>query len=219
MLGRVKVRVVLADDHRVVTDGVKAMLAGEPEFEVVGAADDGRAVPAMIDELKPQVLVLDLSMPTLGGLEVLRQLKLRQPGLLVVILSMFSDAGHASAALRAGASAYVTKQAPTQELVKAMRAAMAGERYLSPPLSSDAIDNYEGAHAESLDPYETLTAREREILQLAASGSTNAAIALKLGISRRTVEAHRANLLRKLRLRSATELVRFAVRRGLISAD
>src|SRR6185369_12388408 len=155
---------------------------------------------------------LDLMMPTLGGLEVLRQLKTQTPGLCVVILSMFDDAAHVSAALRAGASAYVTKQAPSLELVKAMRAAMAGERYLSPPLNEEALGSYDGSRAAPLDPYETLTSREREILHMAASGFTNAAIAGKLGISRRTVEAHRANLLRKLCLRSATELVRFAVR-------
>jgi DNA-binding NarL/FixJ family response regulator len=166
------------------------------------------------------VVVLDLKMPGLNGLEVIRQLRQRRPPARVVVLSMYGDETHVLEALRHGASAYVVKGATAADLIRAVREAAAGRHYLSPPLSERAIESY-FARAENapLDVYDALTNREREVLQLAAEGLTNAEIAARLSISPRTAETHRANLMRKLNLHTQTDLIRFALRRGLVSLD
>jgi DNA-binding NarL/FixJ family response regulator len=210
--------VVLADDHQVVLEGLKALLAAEPDLRVIGEANDGLAVVPLVEKLQPEVLVVDLMMPGLNGLEVTRQLHEKVPRTRIVVLSMHANEAYVVEALRNGASGYVLKQAQGRVLVEAIREVMSGRRYLSPPLSDEQLSRFEQKmSASALDPYETLSSREREVLQLAAEGLTNAEIGKRLDIGKRTVETHRANLIRKLGLKSHAELVRFAVRRGLIS--
>lgn len=212
--------IVLADDHQVVRQGLRALLAGQPGFAVTGEAADGREVVGVVESLKPHVLVLDLVMPGLNGLEVIRQVRRRAPGTRIVVLSMHADAAYVVEALRHGALAYVLKSVSAACVVKAVREAMAGRRYLSPPLTERAIDEYAAkTKGGLLDTYETLTPREREVLHLAAEGCGNPEIAARLAISVRTAETHRANLMRKLGLRNQTEVVRYALGRGLLPAS
>jgi two-component system response regulator NreC len=212
--------IVLADDHHVVRQGLRSLLDAEPDFSVVGETGDGVEAAQLAERLRPDVLVLDLMMPGLNGLEVTRQVSQRSPQTRVVILSMHANEAHVLEALRAGAVAYVLKESTSAELVRAVREAVAGRRYLSPPLSERAIEAYmQKAESVALDPYETLTAREREVLYLVAEGHTNAEIADRLFISRRTVETHRANLMRKLDLRTQTDLISYALRRGILPME
>ena len=212
--------IVLADDHKVVRQGLRALLEAEPDFRVVGETGDGLEAVQLVERLKPDVLVLDLMMPGLSGLEVTRQVTKRLPQTRVVILSMHADQAYVLEALKNGASGYVLKESSTADLVQAVREVLAGRRYLSPPLSEHAIEAYVGMAKETtLDRYKTLTTREREVLHLAAEGHTNAEIADRLSISSRTAETHRANMMRKLDLRSQTDLIRYALRRGIIPME
>ena len=212
--------IVLADDHPVVRRGLRAVLEGEPDFRVAGETGDGLEVVRLVEELRPQVLVLDLMMPGVGGLEVARQVNLRFPTTKVVILSMHANEAYVLEALRNGASAYVLKDAGGGELLQAVRSVVAGSRYLSPPLSERAIADYvEKAKSAPLDPVGELTTREREVLGLAAEGQSTGDIAARLGISPRTAETHRANLMRKLGLHNQTDLVRFAIRQGILPPE
>ena len=212
-------RVVLADDHPVVRQGVAALLASEPDLEVVGQAERGEEVPALVEALQPDVVVLDLLMPGRGGLDVTRELARRWPMTRVLVLSMHDNEAYVLEALRSGASGYALKQAQPVELVRAVREVGAGRRFLSPPLSERAIEAYARQEGHSGDPYDALTPREREVLRLVAEGRTNAAIGEQLFISPRTVETHRAHVMKKLSLRRHAELVRYAVQRGLIAPE
>jgi DNA-binding NarL/FixJ family response regulator len=177
-------------------------------------------VVATVERLRPDVLVLDLMLPDLNGLEVARQVRRRAPQTRVVILSMHSNEAYVVEALRAGALGYTLKKSSSAELVHAIREAIAGRRYLSPSLSDLLIDAYiRQVEDEALDPYHTLTAREREVLHLAATGHTNSEIAARLSISPRTVERHRANMMRKLGLHSQTDLIRYALQRGILPPE
>jgi len=208
--------IILADDHHVVRQGLRALLEAEPDFRVVGEAGDGLEAIQLVERLQPAVLVLDLVMPGLSGLEATRQVRQRSPQTRIVILSMYSTEAYVVEALRNGAAAYVLKRATSDELVHAIREAVAGRRYLSPPLSQRAIELYvQKAEATAMDKYVTLTNREREVLGLVAQGHTNTQIAALLSISPRTVEMHRANLMKKLDLHSQADLIRYALKRGL----
>ena len=212
--------ILLADDHTVVRQGLRALLEGEPDLTVIGEAADGLDAVQRTERLRPDVLVVDLMMPGLGGLEVVRQVRQRVPGTHVVVLSMHANEAYVLEALRNGASGYVLKDASVTELVQAVRTAHQGHRYLSPVLSERAIAAYvEQARPTPVDLYDTLTTREREVLHLAAEGRTNAEIAARLTISPRTAETHRANLLRKLGLQNQTDLIRYALRRGILPDD
>lgn len=212
--------IVLADDHHIVRQGLRALLEVERDLEVVGEAGDGLEAVQHVEQLNPKVLVLDLMMPGLNGLDVLRQIKRRAPQTQIVILSMYANEAYVLEALSNGASAYVLKDSNSADLVLAVREAAAGRRYLSPPLSARAIEAYqEKAKATTLDRYDTLTAREREVLHLAAEGHTNSEIASRLGISSRTAETHRSNLMHKLELHTQAELIRYALRRGIIAIE
>jgi len=212
--------IVLADDHQVVRQGLKALLEAESDFSVVGEAGDGLQAIKRVELLNPRVLVLDVMMPGLNGLDVTPQIKKCSPNTQVVILSMYSNEAYVLEALGSGASAYVLKDSSSDDLVHAVREAAAGRRYLSPPLSDRAIEVYQQrARATTLDRYETLTAREKEVLHLAAEGCTSADIAGRLGISGRTAETHRSNLMHKLDLHTQADLIRFALRRGIVSID
>ena len=212
--------IVLADDHHIVRQGLRALLEVEKDLQVVGEAGDGLEAVQTVELVGPKVLVLDLMMPGLNGLDVLKQIKKRSPNTQIVILSMYANEAYVLEALSNGASAYVLKDSKSADLVQAVREAAAGRRYLSPPLTARAIEVYqERAQATNLDRYETLTAREREVLHLAAEGRTNSEIAVRLGISSRTAETHRANLMHKLDMHSQAELIRFALRRGIIPME
>ncbi len=209
--------IVLADDHRIVRQGLRALLAGEADFEVVGEADDGREALELVRRLTPDVLVLDLMMPGLNGLEVARQLPRQSPGVRVVVLSMYDDEGFVLEALANGVSGYVLKDSNSSDLIHAVREVAAGRRYLSPPLSDRAIEAYQQrAKVGTMDKHETLTTREREVLQLSAEGHTNSEIATRLGISTRTAETHRSHVMHKLGLHTQSDLIRYAIRRGII---
>jgi DNA-binding NarL/FixJ family response regulator len=214
------ITVILADDHQIVRQGLRALLKMEPDLHLVGEAADGREAVRLVERLQPQVLVLDLLMPGLNGLEALRQVARRAPRTRVIILSMHSNAAYVLEALRAGAIGYVLKESGAEELVHAIRAAAEGKRYLSPPIYEHELKAYaQRAEGTPPDPYHTLTAREREVLQLTTEGHSGTVIAERLFISPRTVESHRANMMRKLGVRNQKELIRYAIQRGLVSAD
>jgi DNA-binding NarL/FixJ family response regulator len=211
---------LLADDHAVVRLGLRRLLEGEPGLDVIGEVGDGLELLSAVERLRPEVLLLDLMMPGLSGLEALRQVRKRYPKIRVVVLSMHASEAYVFEALRNGAAAYVLKGSGGSEVKEAVRAVIAGRRYLSPPLSERAIQSYvEKADGGVRDAYDTLSGREREVLQLAAEGHNNSEIAARLFISRRTVESHRAKLFDKLGLHSQTDLVRYALRRGIIKLD
>lgn len=209
--------IVLADDHVVVRQGLRALLESEDDFEVIAEASDGLEACELVDKHHPDVLVLDVMMPNLNGLDVARQVRQRAPRTQVVMLSMHANEAYILRALRNGAIGYVLKESGNVDLVRAVRQAAIGQRFLSPPLSDRAIQAYaRRAEDAQLDPYENLTSREREVFQLTAEGYSNKQIAERLGISPRTAETHRANLMRKLGLSSRPELIRYAVRRGVL---
>lgn len=211
---------MLADDHQVVRQGLRALLEVEPDFHLVGESGDGLLTLELIERLKPNVLVLDLMMPGLSGLEVIRRAKRIVPQTHVVVLSMHAVEAYVLEALRQGAAGYVLKDSSAADLVQAVREVARGRRYLSPPLSERAIERYaQRAEGVTEDSYEMLTTREREVLHLAAEGHTSAEIAARLGISPRTGETHRANLMHKLGIHTQTDLVRYALRRGIIPME
>ena len=199
---------------------MRALLESEPDFSVKGEAGDGLEAVRLAECLHPDVLVLDLMMPGLTGLEVLRIVRKRSPQTRVVVLSMHGNNAFIAEALKNGATGYVLKGSDEKDLVRAVREAAAGTRFLSPPVTEIAIDAYiEQAKAGPFDPHETLTTREREALQQVAEGKTSPEIAARLHISQRTVENHRAHLMRKLGLENQSELIRYAVRHGLIPLE
>jgi DNA-binding NarL/FixJ family response regulator len=211
-------RLVLADDHQVVRERLRLLLEAQPGLTVVAEASDGLQAVQLTDTLKPDVLVVDLVMPGLGGLDVAREARRQSPKTRIVILSMHSSDSFVLQALRNGASAFVLKDSSSAELIQAIHTVLAGGRYLSPPLSQKAIDEYvKRAEATKVDLYETLTTREREVLHLAAEGLGNAAIGERLGISHRTAETHRTHLMDKLALHSRADVALYALRRGLVS--
>jgi two-component system, NarL family, response regulator NreC len=215
-----EISIVLADDHKVVRQGLRAVLEFEPDFRVIGEAGNGLDATRLVQRLRPNVLVLDLMIPGLSGLEVTRQLRKRSPKTRVVILSMHGDKSYVLEALKNGAAGYVLKDSSADELIKAVHEAAANRRYLSPPLSDSAVDAYaQQASATGTDSYDSLSSREREVFQLAAEGHTNKEIGKMLFISPRTVEIHRANMMAKLALRSQTDLIRYALKRGVLSND
>ena len=216
------ITIVLVDDHPVVRQGVRTVLEGRADYVVVGEAEDGLAALALVAALTPDLLILDLMLPGLNGLEVTRRVRATHPRTQVLLLSLHSQEPYVLEALRAGAAGYVLKSAPTAVLLEAVQTVVGGGRYLSPPLTERAIDVYVrkvDAAAGPFDGYKLLTAREREVLQLAAEGQGHAAIAERLTISPRTAETHRTNLMRKLGLRSQAELVHYAIRQGVIHPD
>jgi DNA-binding NarL/FixJ family response regulator len=210
-------RILLVDDHSVVRAGVRSILQSQPDFALVGEAEEGLDAIRKTIELKPDVLVLDLVLRGVQGLEVLRQVREQARRTRVVVLSMHQDLAYVVEAQRGGALGYVLKAGPGDEIVKAVRAAMQGLRYVSPPLNQTDIDAMDRQmDGGKTDLYETLTKREREVCQFAAQGYTNDEIGGQLHISRRTVESHRFRMMHKLGLRNQAELVQFAIGRGVI---
>jgi DNA-binding NarL/FixJ family response regulator len=214
----VSVSIVLADDHPVVRQGLRGVLVVDPTFSIIAETGDGLETVRLVERLQPDVLVLDLLMPGLNGLDVLPIVRQRSPRTRVVVISPFPDEEFARRAMKDGASAYVLKACDTSHIVEAVRRAGAGRRYLSPAVAA-LVDGANSRQAEEADPHDLLTPRERQVLQLAAEGSSCAAIGERLSISRRTVEAHRANALRKLGLKTQTDVVRYAIRRGMLPPE
>jgi DNA-binding NarL/FixJ family response regulator len=212
------VRILLADDHAMLRDGVRMVLESHPGFEVVGTADNGGEAVALAQSLQPDIAVLDVAMPDLNGLEATRAIRACCPNTEVVILSMHEGEDYLREALRAGAAGYVLKRAAAKELVGAIQAVQRGESYLDPALTRTLISDYVRKVDRSDGAIDALTERELEVLTLVAEGLTNRQIALKLNISIKTVQSHRANLMDKPDLHDRTELVRYAIRRGLIQA-
>ena len=210
--------IILADDHQVLREALRLLLETQTDFQVVAETGDGLDAVQLTEKHKPDVLIVDMMMPGLSGLEVARRTKRVSPATKVIVLSMYDTESYVVESLQAGVSGYVLKQSSSQELVFAIRQALAGNLYLSSSLNERAIQTYMQRSRDSRaeDPIDALTDREREVLQLAAEGLSNPHIAEKLSLSARTVEMHRGNLMRKLGLKSQTDLVKYAVKRGLI---
>ncbi|KPV52969.1 hypothetical protein SE17_12330 [Kouleothrix aurantiaca] len=213
------ISIVLVDDHAVLRHGLRSLLDREAGCAVVGEASGGPAALDLAARLHPDVIVIDLMMPGMSGLEVMRQLRERAPRTRIVVLSMHADAVYVREALRAGAVGYVLKEAPSAELVEAVREAALGRRYLSHALEEHLQSDVEPIGVSVDDPYDLLSESERTVLKLAAQGHTAAEIARQLSLSTRTVETYRTNLLHKLDLKNTAELVRYAIKRGIISIE
>jgi DNA-binding NarL/FixJ family response regulator len=210
-----KISVLICDDHRVVREGLQKILDACPDVQVVGEASNGLEAVRRIGELKPNVVLLDLSMPMLSGLEVARRIRKEQPSTKIVILSMHEEEEYALKMVRAGVSGYLIKDSAARDVIEAIRSAHVGKAFFSPEISKVLAESYRDATREIDDPYDRLNNREKEILQLIAEGHTNKEIAGLLFISPKTVDNHRTHLMRKLNVHSAAELVLFATRRGL----
>jgi DNA-binding NarL/FixJ family response regulator len=210
------IRVLLADDHTLVRAGVRGLLQGLAGVEVVGEAEDGHEALRLSEQLRPDVVLLDVGMPGLNGLEVAGRLATLDSSIRVLILSMHTSEEYVLRALRAGCAGYLLKRSAVSELEVAVRAVARGETYLSPAVSKQVVDDYVGRTGGATDPLEALTPRQREVLQLVAEGHTSKEIAERLGLSFKTVEAHRAQIMERLGLQDLAGLVRFAVRVGLV---
>lgn len=216
-----KVRVILADDHAIVRMGLKVLLEDAGFIDVVAEAEDGHELSALMDRHKPDVVVMDISMPNLNGLEATRRIKSDMPEVKVVILTMHNDEEYVLQSLHAGAHAYVVKQSAPKELVYAIEQALRDQVYVSPETGSHDLEQliYRARHELERDSYTMLTRREREVLQLIAEGNDVGQIAVLLSISEKTVRAHRVHLMDKLRLHNPAALTRYALQRGIVSLD
>jgi DNA-binding NarL/FixJ family response regulator len=213
----VSIRILLVEDHTMVRQTLRRFLESQQDFQLVGETGDGIEVLDLVEKHRPHVVVLDLMLPGLHGVEVIRRLKQRCPRTQTLVLSMHLDHEYVARALTSGALGYVVKQASIDHLLTGVREVAAGRRYLSPPLSMEDVDLLISRGQDgSLDPYDTLTKREKEVLQLVAEGHTNAAVAARLGIGERTVETHRAHIMSKLGLNNHADLVRFALECNLL---
>jgi DNA-binding NarL/FixJ family response regulator len=211
------IRILIADDHGVVAEGLKHLVEAQQDMEVVAIVGDGREAVRVAKEIKPDVVLMDLSMPELNGADATRAILERDAECKVIVLSMYAEREYVRRALKAGASGYVVKRSAAKEVVDAIRAVHAGQRYLSPRVADVVIDDY--AADGKADLLEKLSSREREVLQLLAEGRTGAEIAQRLTLSQKTVETYRARLVEKLGIRDVAGLVKFAIQRGLVSLD
>ena len=211
-----RARILLADDHRIVAEGLHGML--EPEFEVVGIVEDGRALVAQAKALAPDVIVADITMPLLNGIEAVLQLKKAEVAAKVVFLTMHQDATYAARAFEIGASGFVLKHSAPSELVTAIREALAGRTYVTPLIAKEVMQAYRDGAARQQEPSRKLTPRQREVLQLFAEGRSAKEVAAILKISPRTAEFHKASVMKLLRLDSTADLTKYAVRHGIIAS-
>jgi two-component system, NarL family, response regulator NreC len=208
-----KIRIVLADDHSVVRQGFRRILEAQPDMEIVGEASNGKEALESAAKFTPDVVVMDVAMPELNGIEATRRMAEVAPRTRVLALSMHKDSVYVREILRAGARGYLLKDAVDEDLIAAVRAVSRGEGYLSPGVADAVLTDY---RQHVTDPIDLLTSREREVLQLIAEGRTNKEIATTLNLSVYTVDAHRGRIMEKLNLHSTGELVRFAIRKGLV---
>jgi DNA-binding NarL/FixJ family response regulator len=211
------IRILIADDHGVVAEGLKHLVEAESDMQVVALVEDGREAVQQSRDLQPDVVLMDLSMPELNGADATRAILQRDPKCRVIVLSMYSQREYVRRALKAGAAGYVVKRSAAKEVVEAIRAVHAGQRYLSPRVADVVLEDYSDEKQD--DPLARLSAREREVLQLLAEGRTGAEIAQRLSLSQKTVETYRARLVEKLGIRDLAGLVRFAIQRGLVSLE
>ena len=211
------IKILIADDHGVVAEGLKHLIEAQPDMQVVAMAGDGREAVRLAREVAPDVVLMDLSMPELNGADATRAILERDAPCRVIVLSMYADRAYVRRALKAGASGYVVKRSAAKEVVDAIRAVYAGQRYLSPRVADVVIDDYTAEDKQ--DPLARLSAREREVLQLLAEGRTGAEIAARLALSQKTVETYRARLVEKLGIRDVAGLVKFAIQRGIVSLE
>lgn len=207
------VRIFLADDHAMVRDGLAALIACVPDIEVVGHCGDGLKVVGMVTKIHPDVVVLDIAMPGLNGLDICRELHRKTPGVAVLILTMYDDAQFVVRAMKHGASGYLLKESAGDRLIEAIRSVSKGDVYIGPGISQDVSL---GAAQPEADPYEALTTREREVLQMIAEGKTNRKIAARMGLAVKTVDSHRTRLMSKLNIHDQTRLVKYALKRGIV---
>jgi DNA-binding NarL/FixJ family response regulator len=207
------IKVLLADDHTIVRQGLKLILSSRPDLEVVGEAANGREVLELAEKLKPDVILMDVAMPELNGIEATRRLNQISPRTKVLALSMHKEAVYVREILKAGARGYILKDAIDTELVNAIQSVARGDGYISPAISGALLSDY---RQNLTDPLDLLSTREREVLQLIAEGKTNKEVATRLNLSVYTVDSHRGKIMEKLNLHSAGELVRFAVKNGLV---
>ena len=214
-----KIRILLADDHNIMRRGLRLLLERQPGFEAVGEAADGRLAVERAEAAKPDVVVLDIAMPNMSGIEAAQRISASLPQTAIVILSMHSDEGYVLRALKSGAKGYVLKDSAENDLIEAIKAVSEGKAFFSPEISNILVEDYvrEMRKRGAEDSYELLTPREREILQMLAGGKSNKDIATVLNLSLYTVETHRRNLQDKLNLHSLAELILYAVRKGIIS--
>ena len=210
------ISIIVADDHGIVREGLRRLLESEPDFDVVGEAADGREVIEAVARSRPAVVVLDITMPRLGGLETLERLRRAHPDTKVILLSVHGDAPFVRSAIALGADGYVLKNGRAAEIVSAIREVMNGGSYFSPAVAREIVEQLRTPRPASDDPFSLLSGREREVLHLIATGLSAKEVAVELSVSTKTIEAHRTSLMRKLGVRKATELVRYALRHGLI---
>jgi DNA-binding NarL/FixJ family response regulator len=210
-------RLLLADDHTLLLEGIRLML--EPEFELAGSVEDGQALLAAAEKLKPDVILLDISMPILNGIDAARQLRKIVPSSKLIFLTMHGDADYVTEAFRAGASGYLLKRSAASELVTAIREVLKGHHYVSPLVTRNALELLMGATKSDSKFADGLTPRQRQILQLVAEGRTRKEIAGTLGISVKTVEFHKATLARELNLRTASDFTLYAIEHGMIASE
>lgn len=214
-----KIRIVLADDHKLMRSGVRVLLERQQDFTVVGEASDGREAVALVNSQKPDVLVMDIGMPNLNGIEAAAQITQSHPEISIVMLSMHSDESYVLRALNAGAKGYLLKDSAETDLIRAVHSVADGKSFFSPAVSKVLLDDYvrKLKRSGTDDPYDLLTPREREVLQLVAEGKSNKEVAQLLNLSVYTVETHRSNIMEKLHLHGVPELILYAVRKGVIS--
>jgi len=216
---REKGRIVIAEDHTILREGLRALLSSQEHLEVVGEAGDGREAIRQVEELTPDLILMDLSMPKMNGVEAIREIRRRVPETRILALTVHKAEEFILEVLQAGADGYIPKDASSNELMMAIKSVLLGKRYLSPSVSNVVIEGYLESRrtSESITPWDKLTKREREILKLIAEGHKNKEIADFLCISVKTVEKHRANLMKKLDLHSAAALTAYAMERGLVT--
>lgn len=214
------IRILLADDHRIVRQGLRSLFEKESNFEVVGEADDGRKTLQLVRELLPDIVVMDIAMPNLNGADATRQIVREFPKVKVIALSMYSRRAFVADMLKAGASGYVLKECPVDELIKAIRIVASGDKYLSSKVAGVVVSDYvKHLHGSIESPLETLTGREREVLQLLGEGKNTKQIAIELHVSTKTIEANRRKIMEKLDAHSIAELVKIAILGGLTSLE
>ena len=211
-------RVLLADDHKILRQGLRTLLEQEEDIHVVGEADNGRASVKLASELAPDVVIMDVAMPDLNGIDATRRITESEPGTRVLALSMHSDGRYVKGMLQAGARGYILKDCAAEELTRAIRTVMAGQVYVSPGVTGAIVDDYV-RQLSATDKPATLTHREREVLQLLAEGASTANIAAELHLSVKTIETHRKRIMDKLSLRSIAELTKYAIREGITALD
>jgi two-component system response regulator NreC len=213
-----QIRILIADDHTIIRSGLRLLLEQQSDFTVVAEANDGREAVELVARHKPAVAILDIGMPQLNGIEATRQILAAEPTTQVVILSMHADEGYVLRALKAGARAYILKNATESDLIRAVRTVADGKSFFSPVISKMLLEDYirQIRDKQVEDSYDLLTPREREILQMLAEGKTNKEVANILHLSVHTVDAHRGNILQKLNLHGVPEMILYAVRKGII---